>query len=76
MNSNYFSKKYLCRNRSDISNRTNDFINKFKDKENVSTKIGRRKARQYIKGESCCILFDNYLLALKDVRKEKKSRKK
>lgn len=66
-----FLKKYSCRNRSEVSNRTNDFINKFKDKEDMSTKIGRRKARQYIKGESCCILFDNYLLALKDIRKEK-----
>ena len=69
-------KKFECMNKHDVSVHTDKFINKFQDKEKNSKQGGRRKSRQYFKGNECLFIFNEYLRAMKDFRiKKLRSRK-
>lgn len=63
-------KKYACTNKHEVVKHAKDFIEKFQDAEKNSKHVGRRKARQYFKGKECSFIFDEYLRAMKDVRKK------
>lgn len=63
-------KKYECQNKKEVSDNTDKFIDKFQDAEKQSRKYGRRKARQYFKGNKCSFIYNEYVRAMKDVRKE------
>ena len=63
-------KRYECANRNEVSQRTDDFIEKFQDSERNSKKLGRRKARAYIKGKDCVFIFKEYNRAMGDIHKD------
>ena len=69
-------KKFECLDKKDVSRHTDNFISMFQDNENTSKIEGRRKVRQYTKGKECSFIYENYLRAMRDIRKEKLKNRK
>ena len=63
-----FLKKYSAERIIDVSKKADIFIELFQDSNKDSTSNGRRKARQYMKGEKCEFIYKDYLRAMSDVR--------
>lgn len=67
----YFLKQRSCDGRKNVSKRADDFIAIFQDADLNSKCLGRRKARQYTKGQDCSFIYEEYLRAKIDCRKIK-----
>ena len=66
-----FVKKKVCKNEADVFKATSAFINTYQTRAGVPRKEGRRKARQFFKGEHTQYIYDDYSSALRTFCKEK-----
>ena len=66
-----YIKKNLCRNESDVLKATDAFINFYQTSEGQGRRKGKRKARNFFKGEHTKFIFDDYIKALRMICNER-----
>lgn len=66
-----FLKINTCENKKEVSQEADSFIENYQDRDKNSKIYGRRKARQYMKGQECRFIYTEYLRAMKDFRIQK-----
>ena len=68
-------KKMSCQDSENVLQVSRNFADKFQDKQG-STTYGRRKARQYFKGEHTFFIYETYVRALISYRKEEQEKRR
>ena len=66
-----YIKRNLCKGESDVLKATDAFINFYQTAEGQARKKGKRKARNFFKGEHTKFILNDYIKALRIISNER-----